>query len=519
MHIGLNIDPAAITDVAAFMRDVRDAFDDLAALALTDADQRRTCGPGATPASSHSSNSGSRQCGCSQSRRVVDDVEVQRRRFVGEIDQRGAARVRRRGVEQIDERDRCEHSTTALGARGDGRGFEPSGQQEQAIGLARVEHDLVPVLIHDHEPCGHASTVAPGPGTPCSPLVSWLVRAITIVEGHLEVADRPVPEPGPDEAVVRVHGAGLNRADLLQRAGRYPAPPGWPADVPGMEFAGEIAAIGKNVTTRSVGDRVFGLTGGGAQAEYVAVPAVHCAIVPPDLDLVAMGGVPEVFITVHDAIVTQARIAAGEWLLVHAVGSGIGTTALQLAKAMGAHVVGTARRADKLERCPRSASTRVFEPTLTADGALDVDALAWAIVEATGGGAEVTLDTVGGDYVIADVNAAAPKGRIVCIGTIAGGRRDAADHVDPGQAPDDHRHGVTRPRRRRKGRRHRRIRARRRAAPRATVGSRRSSTPRSRSIRRKRRTTGWSRTRRSARSFSTAANPTNSCQLIVTTSW
>jgi len=248
------------------------------------------------------------------------------------------------------------------------------------------------------------------------------VRAITIVEGHLEVADRPVPEPHPDEVVVRVHGAGLNRADLLQRAGRYPAPPGWPADVPGMEFAGEIAAIGTNVTTRSVGDRVFGLTGGGAQAEYVAVPAVHCAIVPSDLDLVAMGGVPEVFITVHDAIVTQARITAGEWLLVHAIGSGIGTTALQLAKALGAHVVGTARRADKLERCRALGLDVGIAPTLTPDGALDVDALAWAIVEATGGGAHVTLDTVGGDYVVADVNAAAPKGRIVCIGTIAGGR-------------------------------------------------------------------------------------------------
>ncbi len=248
------------------------------------------------------------------------------------------------------------------------------------------------------------------------------MRAITIVEGHLEVADRPVPEPGPDEAVVRVHGAGLNRADLLQRAGRYPAPPGWPADVPGMEFAGEIAAIGTNVATRSVGDRVFGLTGGGAQAEYVAVPAVHCAIVPPDLDLVAMGGVPEVFITVHDAIVTQARITAGEWLLVHAIGSGIGTTALQLAKALGAHVVGTARRADKLERGRALGLDAGIAPTLTPEGALDVDALAWAIVEATGGGAHVTLDTVGGDYVVADVNAAATKGRIVCIGTIAGGR-------------------------------------------------------------------------------------------------
>ncbi len=171
---------------------------------------------------------------------------------------------------------------------------------------------------------------------------------------------------------------------------------------------------------------MFGITGGGAQAEYVAVPAVHCATVPPRLDLVAMGGVPEVFITVHDAIVTQAHVAAGEWVLVHAVGSGIGTTTVQLAKALGARVVGTARTADKIERCRAFGLDAGVVPARTADGALDVDALAWAVVEATGGGANVTLDTVGGDYVMADVNGAAPKGRIVCIGTIAGGRATLA---------------------------------------------------------------------------------------------
>lgn len=248
------------------------------------------------------------------------------------------------------------------------------------------------------------------------------MRAITIVEGHLEVAERPVPEPGPDGVVVRVSSAGLNRADLLQRAGRYPAPPGVPADIPGMEFAGVVDAIGANVSTRAVGDRVFGIIAGGAQAEYVGVPAVHCAIVPEGLDLVAMGGVPEVYITAHDAMVTQAHVAPGEWVLVHAIGSGVGTAALQLAHAFGARVVGTARTADKLDRCRALGLDAGIEPTRTADGALDVDALAWAIVEATGGGAQVTLDLVGGDYVIADVNAAAPKGRIVCIGTIAGGR-------------------------------------------------------------------------------------------------
>ncbi len=161
------------------------------------------------------------------------------------------------------------------------------------------------------------------------------MRAITIVDGHLEVADRPVPGPAPDGVVVRVHGAGLNRADLLQRAGFYPPPPGVPVDIPGMEFAGVVEAIGADVTTRAVGDRVFGIIGGGAQAEYVAVPAVHCAIVPPNLDLVTMGGVPEVYVTVHDAMVTQAHVAADEWVLVHAIGSGVGTAALQLAHASG----------------------------------------------------------------------------------------------------------------------------------------------------------------------------------------
>jgi len=252
------------------------------------------------------------------------------------------------------------------------------------------------------------------------------VRAITIVEGRLEVADRPVPEPAPDGAVVRVHSAGLNRADLLQRAGLYPAPPGVPADVPGMEFAGVVAAIGATVATSAhapaVGDRVFGIVGGGAQAEYVAVPAAHCAAVPANLDLVAMGGVPEAFLTAHDAMVTQAHVAAGEWVLVHAIGSGVGTAALQLARALGARIVGTARTPDKIERCRTLGLEAGIEPTRTADGALDVDALAWAIVEATGGGAHVALDLVGGDYVIADVNAAAPKGRIVCIGMMAGTR-------------------------------------------------------------------------------------------------
>ena len=354
--------------------------------------------------------------------RTVHDVQVQGGRFVGQIDEVWAARVRRRRVEQIDERHRGQHTATAAGTRRDGRGLEAFREQEEALALAGVEHDLVPVLIHDHEPGGHASTVAPSPSRSYSPLGCWLVRAITIVDGRLELADRPVPEPAPDGAVVRVHGAGLNRADLLQRAGLYPAPPGVPADIPGMEFAGVVASVGTDVAALGVGDRVFGITGGGAQAEYVAVPAAHCAIVPTQPDLVSMGGVPEAFVTAHDAMVTQAHVSAGEWVLVHAIGSGVGTAALQLARALGARVVGTARTPDKLERCRRLGLDVGIEPPRTPDGTLDVDALAWAIVEATQGGAHVTLDLVGGDYLAADVNAAAPKGRIVCIGTMAGGR-------------------------------------------------------------------------------------------------
>jgi putative PIG3 family NAD(P)H quinone oxidoreductase len=255
------------------------------------------------------------------------------------------------------------------------------------------------------------------------------VRALAIVDGDLEVVERPVPTPEADQALVRVHGAGLNRADLLQRAGHYPAPPGVPADVPGLEFAGEVAGIGAAVRALAPGMRVFGVIAGGAQAEYVAVHASHCAPVPAGLDLVQMGGVPEAFITAHDAMVTLAHVGVGEWVLVHAVGSGVGTAAVQLARAFGARVFGTARTADKLERCRPLGLDGGAVPPTNADGTLDVDALAWSIIEATGAGAHVTLDLVGGAYVEADVAAAAIKGRIVCIGVIAGGRATLPVHV------------------------------------------------------------------------------------------
>jgi putative PIG3 family NAD(P)H quinone oxidoreductase len=248
------------------------------------------------------------------------------------------------------------------------------------------------------------------------------MRAVTVTDGALVVADREIPTAGGDGVLVRVHGAGLNRADLLQRAGRYPAPPDAPPDVPGLEFAGIVEQCGPDTAPVVVGDRVFGLVGGGAHAEYLVVPAVHCAPVPDELDLVTMGGVPEAYVTAHDALVTRAALRPGEWVLVHAVGSGVGTAALLFAKALGARVVGTARTPEKLRRCGALGLDHGIVPPQRADGSVDTDALAFAVLDATGGaGVDVVLDLVGGAYVEVDVAAAAAKSRIVLIGALAGG--------------------------------------------------------------------------------------------------
>ena len=246
------------------------------------------------------------------------------------------------------------------------------------------------------------------------------MRAATIIDGRIEVAERPQPEVTDDLVLVRVHGAGLNRADLLQLAGNYPAPAGSPPDIPGLEFAGIVEAVGPTARGVEVGGRVFGIAGGGAQAEYIVVPAAQCAPVPDGLDLVTMGGAPEAFVTAHDALVTRAGLQAGEWVLVHAVGSGVGTAALQLATALGARVIGTARTPAKLDRCRELGLAHAIVPPLTDDGDLDVDALAWSIAEATDGGAHVTIDLAGGRYAEVDIAAAALRGRIVLVGTIAG---------------------------------------------------------------------------------------------------
>jgi putative PIG3 family NAD(P)H quinone oxidoreductase len=235
-------------------------------------------------------------------------------------------------------------------------------------------------------------------------------------DGTLHVEEQPTPEPGPGEVRVRVHGAGINRADILQRAGFYPAPPGSPPDIPGLEFAGEIDAVGAGVAATRIGTRVFGVTGGGAQAEHVVVPDVHAAPVPDALGLVEAGGVPEVFVTAHDAMRTRGRLQPGEHVLVHAVGSGVGTAVVQLARAFGCTVTGTARTESKLA----AAAMLGLDHGILAPRELEPLAFARAIAE-HGGAPDVVIDLVGGPYVPAEIAAIAPRGRIVIVGTLAGG--------------------------------------------------------------------------------------------------
>ena len=230
----------------------------------------------------------------------------------------------------------------------------------------------------------------------------------------LALEERPAPEPGRGEVRVRVRATALNRADLLQRMGHYPAPPDAPPDIPGMELAGEIAALGPGVRDWALGDRVFGLCGGGAYAEEVVVHARTLARMPPGLSFTDAAALPEAFITAWDAMVTQAGLAAGETVLVHAVGSGVGTAAVQIARAIGARSIGTARTADKLTR---ARALGMDEGVLAADG---------RFAETVGklGAADVILELVGGDYLAEDLRCVAARGRIVLVGLMAGARAE-----------------------------------------------------------------------------------------------
>lgn len=240
----------------------------------------------------------------------------------------------------------------------------------------------------------------------------------------LREVERPVP--GRGELLVEVAGAGLNRADLLQRAGHYPAPPGSPSDVPGLEFAGTVSRLGSPSAADGgeaawrVGDAVMGLVGGGAMASHLVVSADEVLPVPDGVDLVAAAGWPEAALTAFDALVLQGELRAAELVLVHAAGSGVGTAALQLVRALGATCVGTSRSAWKLRRCVELG----LQHAVLIDSP---DALVDAVLGATDGRRpELVLQTIGAAYLPGDLELLAPRGRLLQVGLL-GGRHATID--------------------------------------------------------------------------------------------
>ena len=234
----------------------------------------------------------------------------------------------------------------------------------------------------------------------------------------LKLDQRPTPEPGPGQIRVRVRASALNRADLLQRRGMYPAPDGVPADVPGLEYAGEVDALGPGAGLWATGNRVMGIVGGGGHAEYVVVHEREAVRIPQNLPWEEAAAVPEVFMTAYDALIRQAGLHAGERVLIHAVGSGVGTAALQLARASGATVLGTSRTPAKLQR---AADEWGLVHGIDAEPATLGDAVR-AVTE--GSGVQVVLDLVGGPYFEAALEVLAEGGRIVVVGTMGGAQVD-----------------------------------------------------------------------------------------------
>jgi NADPH:quinone reductase-like Zn-dependent oxidoreductase len=233
------------------------------------------------------------------------------------------------------------------------------------------------------------------------------MRAATIRDGSIVVEDHPDPSPEAGELLVRVKAAGVNGADMMQLAGRYPAPPGSPQDIPGLEFAGEVVDVGRDVGRFEPGDRVMAVVGGGGQAELAVVHESAAIPVPEELDWVSAGGVPEVFTTAHDALSSQAGLTVGERLLVHGAAGGVGMAAVQLGVMTGARVTATVRN----ERCREQIA------------ALAVQALAPDEFEDYGP-YDVILELVGASNFAGDLRSLAARGRIVVIGIGAGAKAE-----------------------------------------------------------------------------------------------
>jgi putative PIG3 family NAD(P)H quinone oxidoreductase len=231
------------------------------------------------------------------------------------------------------------------------------------------------------------------------------MRAVTVTDGNLEVVDRPDPKPGKGEVLVSVRAAGLNGADMMQRKGHYPAPPGSPEDIPGLEFAGEVAALGEGATRFKEGDRVMAIVGGGGQAELAVVHERQAMPVPDALDWPAAGGTPEAFTTAHDALFTQAGLKMGERALIHGAAGGVGTAAVQLARSAGARVTATVRNEDHRGEV----------------SSFGVEAIACENFEERGP-FDVILELVGAPNMEGNLKSLATNGRIAIIGIGAGGK-------------------------------------------------------------------------------------------------
>src|SRR5436190_1674128 len=230
----------------------------------------------------------------------------------------------------------------------------------------------------------------------------------------MRLEERPDPRPGSDEVLVEAAYSGLNPADVNQRAGNYPAPPGSPADVPGLEVSGTVVTVGENVHDWRPGDRVFGLVGGGGLADRVRVNARHVARVPDALDDRTAAAVPEAFVTAHDAVFTQAGLRPGERLLVNGANGAVGLAAVQMALATGVRVLANVRSEAAVERLRAMGAE-----TVALEDARDVD---------------VVLELVGAPNIEGDLAALAAKGRIVVVSTAAGQAAEALDHVQqPGK--------------------------------------------------------------------------------------
>ena len=227
----------------------------------------------------------------------------------------------------------------------------------------------------------------------------------------LEIHDVELPEPSGEQVRIRVRASGINSADLLQRAGGYPAPLGSPSNIPGLEFAGEVDANGPLVTMWKPGQRVMGLVGGGAQAEYVLSHEGLLVEIPQNLDFVQAAGIPEVFMTAHDALFTQANLQMGERVLIHAVGSGVGTAAIQLAHAVGATTFGTSRTPEKLQRAKELG---LDFPLADQNFAAEVNSLT------NSEGVHVVIDFIGAPYMEQNLQALSMWGRLVFLATMGG---------------------------------------------------------------------------------------------------